>query len=635
MLALLLIIPLALALPKSHESRHSHPKGWRPHTAPSPSHPLPLRIALTQSNLQLGASHLEVISNPDSPEYGHHWTPEKVAEFFAPSTESVSAVIAWLIEGGVEESRLELSKSKGWLSVHNATVQEAERLLSTTYSFYTHVSGASHLACSDYSLPPSVSPHVDFITPTIHYDFQLPPPSKRGLKREKRAKGMPPAAQLGLPDSASLPKMDLGGLFTIFDQLTHCADQITPDCLRAMYGIPPAGIRLSTSKNSLGVLEFAPQAYLPADLDIWFRKFLPWAVGSRPQFAGIDGGNLDPRSVGLQYNGESDLDLEYTMGFVWPLKPVLYQIGDSYLSGSFNNFLDAIDASYCTYLGGDDPTQDSIYPDTDNPDGYQGTNQCGAFQATKVMSVSYYTCVANVLPVTPMLTPSQYMKLGLQGVTLLFSTGDSGVASGYGVCSEDGQYSSTGTRFVPSFPATCPYVTGVGATQLPEGGSVFSKEVAVESKVYSSGGFSDIFALPSYQSKAVQSYYAKYAPPYTAAQYNNSQAVRGFPDISANGLNYVVAASGNFTLGSGTSAATPVVASIFTLINDERLAIGKGPVGFVNPALYANPWMLNDIISGNNPGCGTDGFAAVPGWDPVTGLGTPNYPAMLAYFLLH
>lgn len=68
-------------------------------------------------------------------------------------------------------------------------------------------------------------------------------------------------------------------------------------------------------------------------------------------------------------------------------------------------------------------------------------------------------------------------------------------------------------------------------------------------------------------------------------------------------------------------------------LNEERMAIGKGPVGFLNPVLYENPWVLNDITNGSNPGCGTDGFYAVKGWDPVTGLGTPNYPKMLQLFL--
>lgn len=58
---------------------------------------------------------------------------------------------------------------------------------------------------------------------------------------------------------------------------------------------------------------------------------------------------------------------------------------------------------------------------------------------------------------------------------------------------------------------------------------------------------------------------------------------------------------------------TPIFAAIINLINEERLAIGKGPVGFVNPVLYENPQVLNDITNGSNPGCGTDGFFAVKG----------------------
>jgi len=52
-----------------------------------------------------------------------------------------------------------------------------------------------------------------------------------------------------------------------------------------------------------------------------------------------------------------------------------------------------------------------------------------------------------------------------------------------------------------------------------------------------------------------------------------------------------------------------------------RLNAGKNTLVFLNPALYSNSGMLNDIANGTNPGCGTHGFSAVPGWDPVTGLG--------------
>lgn len=86
----------------------------------------------------------------------------------------------------------------------------------------------------------------------------------------------------------------------------------------------------------------------------------------------------------------------------------------------------------------------------------------------------------------------------------------------------------------------------------------------------------------------------------------------------------------------GTSMSGPIIAAIFTRLNEELIAAGKSRIGFVSPALYANPSMFNDITIGNQSAggyCHGKGFKAVPGWDPVTGLGSPIYPEMLKYFL--
>ena len=89
------------------------------------------------------------------------------------------------------------------------------------------------------------------------------------------------------------------------------------------------------------------------------------------------------------FNGESDLDLEYAMTLVYPQQVTLYQVGDLVEGASFNTFLDAIDGSYCTYEGGDDPDpyNDPVYPDPYG--GYQGPKNCGGYAATKVISTSY------------------------------------------------------------------------------------------------------------------------------------------------------------------------------------------------------------------------------------------------------
>ena len=65
---------------------------------------------------------------------------------------------------------------------------------------------------------------------------------------------------------------------------------------------------------------------------------------------------------------------------------------------------------------------------------------------------------------------------------------------------------------------------------------------------------------------------------------------------------------------------------MISLINDALLAANRPSLGFLNPWLYSKGYKgLNDIVGGNNPGCETRGFTAVKGWDPVTGLGTPNF----------
>lgn len=102
---------------------------------------------------------------------------------------------------------------------------------------------------------------------------------------------------------------------------------------------------------------------------------------------------------------------------------------------------------------------------------------------------------------------------------------------------------------------------------------------------------------------------------------------RAFPDVSAQGANFVINFRGEFTTIDGTSASAPTFASIVALLNNERLAAGQPALGFLNPLLYSNTSVFNDIVSGSNPGCATEGFPAVTGWDPVSRLTLSREPA--------
>jgi len=110
---------------------------------------------------------------------------------------------------------------------------------------------------------------------------------------------------------------------------------------------------------------------------------------------------------------------------------------------------------------------------------------------------------------------------------------------------------------------------------------------------------------------------------------------RGYPDISAAAHNFIVYVSGAPFAVDGTSASTPVMASMIALINEARLSLGKPPMGFLNPWLYhvaaTHPEAFVDIVSGENnctadqSNCCQFGFRATRGWDATTGLGTPNF----------
>ena len=134
------------------------------------------------------------------------------------------------------------------------------------------------------------------------------------------------------------------------------------------------------------------------------------------------------------------------------------------------------------------------------------------------------------------------MKLGLQGVTIIVSSGDGGVGGSEGGCcinpdcapssngsiislfanSTTGFPETTGKTFVPSFPPSCPYLTSVGATMIRPNGSVFDPEQAAEKpgpvNFASGGGFSNVFSAAEYQRLALEYYFDKHLPPYTSAQ---------------------------------------------------------------------------------------------------------------------
>jgi tripeptidyl-peptidase-1 len=327
------------------------------------------------------------------------------------------------------------------------------------------------------------------------------------------------------------------------------------------------------------------------------------------------------------------------------------QVGDKFLRGTLNTMLSGFDRHYCkTAL---DPDMDPIYPDSKNPGGYNASD-CGNRKPPLVISISWAQPEAELPERYLRRQCVEFLKLGLQGVTVLAASGDTGPASSQGTCidPETGSLNTTRGMFSPNFPASCPWVTAVGGSQLSPAnqtwtpGVQFPPETAFtwenptsEQVATSGGGFSRVFKTPPYQSAAVRSYVRdgveeERLANLSAAGYFNPTG-RGYPDLSAMANGYLVYVVGQLHKIYGTSAATPVVASMIARINDARMHLGKGPVGFINPVLYAHaPEFMRDVKTGYSQGCGVaQAYAATKGWDAVTGLGTLDFQKLLQFYL--
>lgn len=120
---------------------------------------------------------------------------------------------------------------------------------------------------------------------------------------------------------------------------------------------------------------------------------------------------------------------------------------------------------------------------------------------------------------------------------------------------------------------------------------------------FSSGGFSNIFprSSASYQSTAVSAYLSalNISSPESFAKFSTSG--RAFPDVSTQGQSVIISGGeGVFYAISGTSASSPIFASIIALLNDELATKGKPALGFLNPFLYSGKAAdaFNDITHG-------------------------------------
>ncbi|MGW1987316.1 S53 family peptidase [Streptomyces collinus] len=203
----------------------------------------------------------------------------------------------------------------------------------------------------------------------------------------------------------------------------------------------------------------------------------------------------------------------------------------------------------------------------------------------------------------------------LNAVDAVFKAGAAQGLGFYAASGDDGSDDAGDGGTSVDFPASDPYVTGVGGTKLTvTSANAWSKEVAWSG---GGGGKSSVFKIPSWQ---------------TAVQKSAGGGYRQVPDVSAHANpspGVSIYSQGSWSSVGGTSAAAPEWAAFAALYNQQAAAAGKANLGFANPALYkADGTGFHDVTSGSN-----GAYSAGTGWDFTTGWGSYN-AATLASKLL-
>lgn len=537
------------------------------------------------------------VSDPDHVRYGQHLSPEEVNALVKPKEETSELVHAWLADNGISSDRVSYSPSGDWINCH-MTVGDANKLLGTTYSTYQHeTDGTVLVRTPEFSVPRELHEHIATIQPTNSFMRVKPKKStlmistvdvtKKGVLRQSLQ------VDTGAPSEKDAVAAACTGPLT------------TSACLRTLYGTINY-VPKSAAKTSMGIANYLGELNLRADAKMFLEKYRPDAVAGAADFKqiSIDGGIIDQTLNASQLQAqtglEGALDVQTMLGIAWPVPLITYSTGGP---------------------------QPGFKPDRATP---TNTNEpylawvqymLGQQTLPSVVSTSYGDDEQTMSPEYAKSACDAFAQLGARGVSLLFSSGDNGVGNDGACFSNNGTNAKT---FLPSFPASCPYVTSVGGTfkTAPE-------VVASDGGYTSGGGFSDFFARPAYQEAAVAGYLqANNNFPQYAGLFNLSG--RAYPDISAQSVAFATLFNGSINAVGGTSAASPAAAAIIALANDALLTAGKPVLGFLNPWLYKNgSTTFTDVTLGNTAGCDGPGFPASAGWDAATGFGTPYLPKIL------
>jgi subtilase family serine protease len=575
---LAVVLALALVDAKMFVQRTTVPPNFVRLGRTDPNMMFDFRVALKQRNVDVLEATLLDVSNPESANYGKWWTTEQILDLIAPSKDEIRPVVAWLKSFGIQQ--IDVS-GRDFIKVV-APIRIIENLFQTQFYNYQYTpTGKIHSRIFGAAHIPE---HLEIIDMIFGLTELVKPSSIN--------------AHYKPVDKRSVQQDPLGYIY--------------PGILRTMYGVPSK--YWVNAQSSICVAEFQDDASFNKQDLTTFNQGMNEKIHVDKIVGPYSGDSPDAEST-LDVQYASALALNSTFWF-WTVDRWMYEFATQLFNAK--SFPYVVSMSW----------------------GWPEDEQCQIVDCSNGQSSYQYVNKVN----------TEFVKIGLKGVTLLAASGDQGAPGD--------EFTDCSGGISTIFPGASPWVTSVGATMLVSSSSQAKRQANQPpvcqqmtcattttegvctyptALITTGGGFSDVSPTPAWQRDVVKAYLNSGVQLPTG---NFNASNRGFPDVAANGHNYLIQMLGQgFVQVDGTSASSPVFAAVVSLLNSFLLDHGKAQIGFANPLLYkmydTDKGTFTDITSGNNycteSCCGSVGYVATKGWDAVSGLGTPVFPKMQNY----
>ncbi len=543
----------------------------------NPTTPLTVRVAVAPRDAAGLTQMAAEVSDPTSPLYRHYLKAGTYARQFGPTPDTISNLRAALSVDGVKTS---VSADHLVISAHG-DASDLGAAFGTSFDRYRTSNGRLAYANTRApSLPTQAA--TSAISVVGLSNLVLPHPELVRPTHTARPRSVA-SSQIGddsRPQSES-PK-DSGP--TPCPAASNEAEDggYTANQLASAYDFNSAYANDNTG-SGVTVAFFELEPYLPSDVSSYQSCY---GTSVPVQNVAVDGGAGTGPGV-----GEASLDIEDVIGLAPGVHVMVYSATNS------------------------------------NQGGLDVYNQMVTDDKAEVISTSWGECEPDLSGTGIQQAENSIFEVAAaQGQTVLAASGDSG--------SEDCGGSNHALEV--DDPASQPYVTGVGGTSLTNigdaPGTPPTETVWNNSIGAAGGGVSTSWSQPSWQTVTGSTVAGGCT---TVPGSGTSTTCRQVPDVAASAdpdAGYVIRYNGTWIVIGGTSAATPLWASLVALADN---GCDSGSLGFINPRLYAlgdSSGDFNDITVGNNDFRDRQSgvYAAGPGYDNASGWGTPDAASFLA-----